>query len=504
MTEERKYLDTLFEPVVIVNNEFDIIYYNHYFSTFSGLSPRKIKKNTNFIKLISSIDEKINLVEQLKSVVAIGDSSVSKEGLIQFIESDDVYNCVLRVKKVVESEILICFNDLSIEKSIYDKYRKQVEELKVSYKQLVLADKLKSIGELSAGISHEISNPLTIASGNTEILEILLESQENLDSGEEILESIQNIQNSLLRINKITLNMKKFVHEGVKSKRFIPILSIIESSVSLVSSSYDRLNVSLLVNVDNDQSAFVDELAIEQVLVNLLKNALDSVVSSNKPVKEVSVSLVINENSDSFTIEVKDNGTGVEEEIIDSIFNPFFTTKELGEGTGMGLSLSSQIIEDHQGNLTLSENSDRGSVFSIELPSAEISNYLDLEGRVSNLESETDSKILVIDENYENLNFFISINDEGSSSFLVSRSISKSSSLLKRVSIKKIIIGDSLFSDENVTTLLNDLSEDVHVYIYSSNNKKISIETNGNIEYPLNKTNVFKALSIGLGDDREE
>ena len=498
-----KYLDQLFEPIVILNSKLEIVYYNHYFSTFSGLSPRKIKKISSLKELVKSVDNKINLNSQVTEVIENNKSLVSKEGEIQFFESTDLYNCVIKVNKIGDDEILVCFNDLSIEKSIYDKYRKQVEELKVSYKQLVLADKLKSIGELSAGISHEISNPLTIASGNTEILEILLDSQDELTSKEDIKEAIENIQNSLLRINKITINMKKFVHEGVKSKQFVSVAQLVDSSVNLVAPSFERQGIKLEVSSRPDISAFVDELAIEQVLVNILKNALDSVVQSSNKEQKVVVDICATDDDDGFIISVKDSGGGVSEDDVEYIFNPFFTTKEMGEGTGMGLSLSTQIIEDHQGDLRLESNTSKGCTFSIELPSAELSTYLELETRFSNLDDVDDVKVLIIDEEYSSLNYFSDLNDRLGASFLLSRSISKSINLISKLDIEKIILGNSLFSKKSIDLLLK---ENKNLKIYNFDNcphlDKVTIE--GSIKVPLDAKDILAKLEVVLGENHEE
>ena len=498
-----KYLDQLFEPILIVNNKLEIVYYNHYFSTFSGLSPRKIKKIPSFKELVKSVDNKINLSSQITEVLKTNKSLVSKEGEVQFFESRDLHNCVIKVNKISDDEILICFNDLSIEKSIYDKYRKQVEELKVSYKQLVLADKLKSIGELSAGISHEISNPLTIASGNTEILEILLESQIELSSKEDIKEAIENIQNSLLRINKITINMKKFVHEGVKNKQFISVAQLIESSVNLVAPSFERLDIKLEVSTKSDISAFVNELEIEQVLVNLFKNALDSVAQSSNKEKKVIVDTYATDDDDSFIISVRDSGVGVSEDNVEYIFNPFFTTKEMGEGTGMGLSLSTQIIEDHQGDLRLDSNSSKGCTFSVELPSAELSTYLELETRVSNLEAVDDVKVLVIDEEYSNLNYFSDLNNRQGTSFLLSRSISKSTDLISKLNIEKVVLGNSLFSKQNIDLLLRK-NENLKIYNFDNGSSLDKVIIQGSIKVPLDVEDILTKLDIVLGESREE
>ena len=289
---------------------------------------------------------------------------VSEELELFSIERDSPCHVVLKFTKIEDERILISFNDINIEKKLYEKYRLQLEELKKSHTQILQADKLATIGELSAGISHEISNPLTIATGSMEILEEVLNSEsENKD--ELIKNCIADVVESHNRINSIILNMKSFLHNQAEEeeREYCDLEKIILDSIKFVTPYYNEHKVVLKSTFDEkDLVALVNKVKVEQVIVNLLSNALDALVDSKTPSPEVQVQVGKDRNSDNLEIRIKDNGPGVAEENKKEIFNAFFTTKDVGEGTGLGLAIATKIIEAHQGTLGI-ENSDIGALF---------------------------------------------------------------------------------------------------------------------------------------------
>lgn len=513
MDQSLEFLDQLFEPIVVVNSKQEIIHYNHIFTTFSKLSPRKLKKIKQLSELFSVIDTKIDLDKLFSDAKNSEKATLSMEGEIQFKESSDTYVVVMKIIPIngeKDKRYLICLNDLSIEKNIFDKYKQQVSELKSSYAQLVHADKLKSIGELTAGISHEISNPLTIASGSTELLEIFLESGDVSENLEEIHEAIENIQSSLLRINKITLNMKKFVYKDDERKEYVNLNTILKSSIVLVEPSFGQKNVELnFKSSKEDVIAYVNELRIEQVLVNLLKNALDAVCSSSNEKKVVTLSLSTSNDGEAVFIKVLDNGVGVDKEIAEQIFNPFFTTKEVGSGTGMGLSLSSQIIESHQGSITYQANEGTGSIFSIELPGVELSSYLENESKVSNLDDKSEMKVLVIDNEISVLNLFSSLFHDDRISIIGSSRPLEALNTLEKMDVD-IVIADYNMPEMNATELSEKIRAkglDVPIYYLTSEDfkqkflddqKKLNISNV--IIKPFTKQSILESLKLSIED----
>jgi signal transduction histidine kinase/CheY-like chemotaxis protein len=511
MSIDFSILDQLFEAIIVVDSKKEIIHYNHFLSTLSKLPPRKLKKIINLDRLYKSVDGKIDSLSHLDEVIKTKKPYVSKEGEILFLESQEVLNVVLKVIPFQESYVL-CFNNLSIEKNLFDKYKQQVIELKDSYKQLVHADKLKSIGELTAGISHEISNPLTIASGSTEVLEIFLETDTVEENKEEVFEAIENIQSALLRINKITLNMKKFVYQDDERKEYIKLSTIIQSSINLVQSSFEKEGVELeFIDLTNELIAFVNELGVEQVLVNLFKNSLDA--SRDVDATKVIIELDSSNDGESIYIRVKDFGSGISSEIVDDIFNPFFTTKDIGEGTGMGLSLSKQIIESHQGQLAYCLNDPQGSVFTIELPGVELSSYLENESSASNLENTSDIKVLVIDNEVSVLNLFSSLFKDDKISIIGSSRPHEALKLLEKIDVD-IIIADYNMPEMNATELSTLIRTKMItspiIYLTSKDfsskfkDDKSSLNISSLILKPFTKQTVLDAIKIAHGRSHED
>ncbi|OUR96276.1 hypothetical protein A9Q84_07920 [Halobacteriovorax marinus] len=516
MSNHLELLNQLFEPIVLVDKDQRIVHYNHNFTTFSKLSPRKLKKIEKFSDVFISVDKKIDLVKIFSEATSENKTVLSMEGEVQFSDSLESYVVVVKIIPVKSNEdfqYLICLNDLSIEKNIFDKYKVQVSELKNSYKQLVHADKLKSIGELTAGISHEISNPLTIASGSTELLEIFLESGDVAGNIDEIREAIENIQSSLLRINKITLNMKKFVYKDDEKKEYVNLNSVLNSSLELVGPSFAQQAVELkFESSKEDVIAYANELRIEQVLVNLLKNALDAVVLANPEKRRVTLSLDTSNDGEAIFIKVLDNGSGVEGSITDQIFNPFFTTKEVGSGTGMGLSLSSQIIESHQGTIIHQDNIGAGSIFTIELPGVELSSYLENESTISNLDAISELKILVIDNEISVLNLFSSLFQDESISIIGSTRPLEALNILDKLDVD-VVIADYNMPEMNgseLAKIIRDKGNDVPiVYLTSEDFKqkflddKKKLNISSVIIKPFTKQSILDSLNLSIGDSNE-
>ncbi|WP_127716669.1 hybrid sensor histidine kinase/response regulator [Halobacteriovorax sp. HLS] len=503
-------IDQIFEAVIVVDSVGGILHFNHMMPTLSKLPPRKLSKMENITDMFASLDGKIDISSEIKECLESKKTIVSKEGEIRFSGSNEIANVVLKLIPL-ENELLICINDLSIEKNLFNKYKTQVAELKDSYKKLIHADKLKSLGELTAGISHEISNPLTIASGSTELLEIFLESGLLEENMEEVTEAIENIQSSLLRINKITLNMKKFVYQDDEKKEYFNLASVISSSIDLVKPSFDKEDIEIeFKELSPGTIGFVNELGIEQVLVNLLKNSLDA--SRNSSSKSVTVELDTSKDGESVFIRVKDLGHGISDENIDQVFNPFFTTKEMGEGTGMGLSLSRQIIEAHQGTLTCISNGSKGSTFTIELPGVELSSYLENESQISNLEGASELKVLVIDNEVSVLNLFSSLFKDENFSVIGSSKPSEALKLIDKVAVD-IIIADYNMPELNATQLATEIRsrhiDTPIVYLTSKDfshkfdEDKNKLQISSLVLKPFTKQSVLDAIYKITGDSSE-
>jgi signal transduction histidine kinase len=209
-------------------------------------------------------------------------------------------------------------------------------------------EKLASLGDMSAGVAHEINNPLAIISGTVELLPKFSDNPEKLAS------KIEIIQKSCNRIARIVKSLEKFSRSDEKS-HFLPhrICKIAEEVMLLIGAKSKRHSTPVTLECSTQAAIFCDEVEIEQVLVNLINNGIDAV--QGKPEKWVKVSIF--EDGLSVVVRVIDSGLGISEKVQNKLFEPFFTTKKVGEGTGLGLSISRGILEEHKATIAVLRDS---------------------------------------------------------------------------------------------------------------------------------------------------
>jgi len=236
---------------------------------------------------------------------------------------------------------------------------KDIEERRSMEKQLAQADKLASIGQLSAGIAHEINNPLGIILGYTQLLlrktPVASERHQDLKTIEKHVQSCKAIVKDLLN----------FAKSSKPRKEKTIINKTIEDVLGFVQHHSNTDHIVILRDYDkNIPALMLDEKKIKQVLLNLIMNAKHAV--GQKGTITLSTELVAESNR--VLIRVKDTGYGIEKQHLTSIFDPFFTTKPTGEGTGLGLSVSYGIIKSHGGDIFVDSEPGTGSRFTVVLP----------------------------------------------------------------------------------------------------------------------------------------
>lgn len=222
-----------------------------------------------------------------------------------------------------------------------------ISRIKYAEKQFIQASKLASLGEMSAGIAHEINNPLAIILGMTKSL------AKTIDNPEKISEKIEIIQKAGMRISKIISGLKKFSRTSEEKVYANCLLSnIVDECLVLTSSNYKNNETQIIFGQKSNASILCDEVEIEQVLINLINNAIDAV--KNLDEKWVIIDL-INKGTD-VLLRVTDSGKGIPLENQPRLFDPFFTTKSVGEGTGLGLSIIKGILDEHQATIKIDTN----------------------------------------------------------------------------------------------------------------------------------------------------
>ncbi|MGD9182555.1 MAG: ATP-binding protein [Desulfobacterales bacterium] len=236
---------------------------------------------------------------------------------------------------------------------------KDIEQRRVMEKQMAQAEKLASIGQLSAGVAHEINNPLGIILGYTQLL---LRNEGNEEERQNDLRTIVKHARSCKLIVEDLLN---FAREPGPKKSFVEVHGVIDEVLNFMQYHSDLGATQIVSEFDPRVPPIeLDEKQIKQVLINLIMNAQHA-VGNNGTIKVITK---FNSADKKLSINVIDTGYGIEKKNLSRIFDPFFTTKPTGEGTGLGLSVSYGIIKNHGGDISVESKPGKGSTFTITLP----------------------------------------------------------------------------------------------------------------------------------------
>ena len=236
---------------------------------------------------------------------------------------------------------------------------KDIEQQRLMREQMAQADKLASIGELSAGIAHEINNPLGVILGFTQLM------LRNRETDTALCNDLKTIEKHTRHCKSIVQNLLNFARTSAPKIELSDIHGIIDEVVDFVQQHGKLANVRIEKSYDPQvDKLLVDEKKIKQVLINLIMNAKHAVGSQGA----ITVRTQRTGTKSKTLIQIIDDGCGIDKKNITRIFDPFFTTKPTGEGTGLGLSVSYGIIKNHGGDIYVESETGRGAAFTVELP----------------------------------------------------------------------------------------------------------------------------------------
>lgn len=248
------------------------------------------------------------------------------------------------------------FNEMS------RKMADDIEQLQKLNEQLIRTEKLAAMGTLSAGVAHEVNNPLASISSLIQMI------QKNKNLNENDFEKLKLIQTQILRITQVTKDMMDFARVRPAAKSSVNINKIIETSLRLA--GFDKLFQKLKLKKDfetNLPNVFADADQLQQVFLNLFLNARDAMPNGGEL-------LIKTYGEEKFVVtKISDSGVGINDEDFKKIFDPFYTTKSTGSGTGLGLAVCYGIITAHDGKIEVSNNIENniGTKFTVYLPTTE-------------------------------------------------------------------------------------------------------------------------------------
>lgn len=263
-----------------------------------------------------------------------------------------------------------------------DLYAKEMEQIaQVRAEQLIHADRLATLGTMAAGIMHEINNPATFISGNIQIIQnkfmpLILEILEESDRKDEMkvkimLEELpkmcEGVLTGVARIRKITDGLKAFSRSHKTEFKSINLNTCVQKALLFCKTSVPKL---ISINYEEDEALenfWGDCQQIEQVIINLIVNASHALEEKSSP----EISIICAQENEWLTLKVRDNGSGIPSDVLEQIWNPFFTTKPKGKGTGLGLSICKEMIEAHNGKMEYTGELNKGAEFTIYIPRGE-------------------------------------------------------------------------------------------------------------------------------------
>jgi two-component system NtrC family sensor kinase len=275
------------------------------------------------------------------------------------------------------------------------KLQTTLAELRETQQMLIQSEKMNALGQMVAGVAHEINNPIAFVTNNlhelkkytSEFLDAFAEIEHRIDkekiSGgdtliksikekyefeyltEDISDVISESQLGVERVKTIVEDLRRFSRLDESEIKHIDLVENIKSTLSIIKPEIDKKNIEFSLNAPEELFTDCYPGQLNQALLNILINAIYAVDEKGK------IQLSLQKKADQVHISVSDNGCGMEAEIISKIFNPFYTTKPVGTGTGLGLSITYKIISElHNGSIKVESEPGKGAIFVITIPKA--------------------------------------------------------------------------------------------------------------------------------------
>ncbi len=335
------------DAVIALDNDYKVFFWNHGAERIFGYTAEEMLGRTVDPIIPQELKEKGELQWLFEETL--------RRGYIENYETERVTKDGRRIiinlsRSLIKDENGEILGSIAIVKDIT-----KVKELE---KQIQHSDKLALIGQIAAGIAHEIGTPLNVISGNAEY--IMMEMGEDNPYKEEL----ETIISQAERIANLIKQLLEFARPRKPNYTKVDVNRELLHVVELLKHQFEKANIKLNLNLsENIPTIYADCSQIHQVFLNIIVNAIHA-INENGLIEIETFS-----RDGYVNIKFKDNGIGILPEHLDRIFEPFFTTKEAGKGTGLGLAVSKRIVDEHNGKIEVESTPGVGTTFTIKFPS---------------------------------------------------------------------------------------------------------------------------------------
>ncbi|MFN8256171.1 MAG: tetratricopeptide repeat protein [Bacteroidales bacterium] len=346
-------------------------------------------KQFDQLKTLANAENEIQKLNLLKRINNIQKEKISQQKLFQAVTGIIIlallallyflFKSLKQKKKLNQSlkiqtdelgslneELKITNEELTFQRS---EIEAMLNQLKSTQDQLIHAEKMASLGLLSAGVAHEINNPLNFIQGGVTALELYL-NDDLKQHKEKLIPLIDVIKTGIDRAASIVLSLNRYSRQDKMKRENCDIHLVINNCLKILQNQIKNRIRIVKDYCSNGYSLVANEGQIHQVMLNILANSAQSIENEG----EISISTQTDDKN--LKITVKDTGSGISEENLARIFDPFFTTKEPGKGTGLGLSITYKIIESHGGTIEIESKLGKGTKAIIKFPLASGTNEL--------------------------------------------------------------------------------------------------------------------------------
>jgi len=244
---------------------------------------------------------------------------------------------------------------------LIDRLAKAYDDLKNTQEQLQSAEKLASIGQLAAGVAHEINNPL----GTILLYASMLQKEEEIKSNIQYTQDLDLILDETNRCKNIVSNLLNFARQGKLKITRVNLYLMLNKIIKNL--RIDPAYKNIFINIDKSSGFPIiegDEDQLRQVFINIINNACESMEESEEKI----LGIRLYEEKEYFVVDIMDTGSGIPKENFTKVFTPFFTTKKIGKGTGLGLAIAYGIIKMHRGHISFTSTEGSGTTFTVKLP----------------------------------------------------------------------------------------------------------------------------------------